>query len=343
MPFTEAQQWALVIAPKITGLISLVFSGLVIFTVCVCEKRRARTYHRLLLGISCVDASSSFWLGLSTWPIPEGTGIKWASGNTGTCTTQGFFTQFGIASSFYNASLSIFYLLVIRYGWKEEAILKLEPWLHTMPLLWGLWTAIAGLPLTIFNSANLWCWIAQYDDRGAHADLFRWVFFYGPLWIMILLVTINVLLIFQHVRTLEKATAQYQDHNGIQYRGDLGTVESTAKEEHDSASRDGTPANEPSDSSDSEDDNGEGGGANKAKKDCSREVKPFTQSPPYEFSKVLSSKMLSLRMMSLRNSTIPERSNQQRQRRMRRSRDVANQCVRFAGSFYFTWTALSVS
>lgn len=30
-------------------------------------------YYRILLAIGCVDTSSSFWIGLSTWPIPRGT------------------------------------------------------------------------------------------------------------------------------------------------------------------------------------------------------------------------------------------------------------------------------
>lgn len=30
-------------------------------------------YYRILLAIGCVDASASFWIFLSTWPVPRGT------------------------------------------------------------------------------------------------------------------------------------------------------------------------------------------------------------------------------------------------------------------------------
>jgi len=114
MALSYAQQLALVVLPKVAGLVSFVGSGLIVASVLKSKKKRSHTYHRLLFGISCVDMSSSFWLGLSTWPIPEETGLLWAAGNQQTCSLQGFFTQFGITSSFYNASLSLYFLPVIR-------------------------------------------------------------------------------------------------------------------------------------------------------------------------------------------------------------------------------------
>lgn len=212
---TLAQQRALVTLPKVTGFCSVVGSALIVFVVARDKQKRAKPYHRLVAGISCVDISSSFWLALSTWPIPAESGVLWASGTTQTCSLQGFFTQFGISSSIYNASLSTYYLLVIRYGWKEDRIRTIEPYLHLMPIFWGMGTAIAGLPLTLFNNANLWCWIAPFPQncdgntsvectRGANADIYRWAFFYGPLWVMILIVTTNVVLIQHYVRSIER-------------------------------------------------------------------------------------------------------------------------------------------
>lgn len=91
--------------------------------------------------------------------------------------------------------------------------------MNSIPILWGLGTAIAGLPLTLFNNANLWCWIAPLPldceetgtcVRGDNADIYRWVFFYGPLWCMILVVTFNVTIIFRYVRKVEKASEAYK-------------------------------------------------------------------------------------------------------------------------------------
>ena len=232
MASTLAQERALAVLPKVTGLFSLVFSALIVLTVARDKQKRSSTYHRLLAGISTVDISSSFWLGLSTWPIPRESGVLWASGTTATCALQGFFTEFGVASSFYNASLSFYYLLVIRYGWKDDRISRVEPFMHTIPILWGLWTAVAGLPLKLFNNANLWCWIAPHpldcqdnsDEecfRGDNSDIYRWAFFYGPLWLMITIVTVNVILVFRYVRKVELSSARYRfesrfDHHTVQ-------------------------------------------------------------------------------------------------------------------------------
>lgn len=86
---------ALAIVPKLAGFTSFCFSSLIVFTVVRDKRKRTSPYHRLLCGISIVDMSSSFWLGLSTWPIPEETGIMYAVGNDTTCRLQGFWTQAG--------------------------------------------------------------------------------------------------------------------------------------------------------------------------------------------------------------------------------------------------------
>ena len=336
--YSDGQQWALVIMPKVTGLVSLLFSGLVIFMVCSNQDYRSKTYHRLLLGISCVDVSSSFWLGLSTWPIPKETGIKGASGTTASCSVQGFFTQFGIASSFYNASLSIFYLLVIRYGWREDQIRKIEPFLHALPVMWGLSTAIAGLSLTIFNSANLWCWIAPYQDRGAHADIYRWVFFYGPLWIMIGVVTISVILIFHHVHRIEAKSARYASFRKQEIAGhfdnNLDTI--NGNENIDNGEEKGEEDNE-------EDTKAEDADVDDINTSLSvllrsNDTRNKTGGDSRALDNASSRRRLS-NVLSLRRSTKKEESMG---RRSQRSRDVAYQSLRYAGCFYFTWIALTV-
>lgn len=345
-PYSDGQQWALVILPKVTGLVSLFFSCLVIFTVVNSKSYRSKTYHRLLLGISCVDVSSSFWLGLSTWPIPSETGIKGASGTTATCSVQGFFTQFGIASSFYNASLSIFYLLVIRYGWREDQIRRIEPLLHAVPILWGLSTAIAGIPLTIFNSANLWCWIAPYQDRGTNADLYRWVFFYGPLWIMIGIVTGCVIFIFHHVLSLEAKSAQYVSSWGLDAASRVGNNlvsndENENENENDTSVEEKVEeANEAEEENVTEDEEIKAGDINwpLSALFASNEERNKTASVDSEAFKKVSSRLQLPNARSFRRSMKAEKL----ERGYRRSRQVAYQCLRYAGCFYFTWIALTV-
>jgi hypothetical protein len=68
------------------------------------------------------------------------------------------------------------------------------------------------------------CWIAQQQQgcdescnhggettctRGVNASLYRWVFYYAPLWLAIIQVTINMFLVYRTVYAQEKNMARY--------------------------------------------------------------------------------------------------------------------------------------
>jgi hypothetical protein len=309
-PFTPQQNRILAILPKISGGLSCFFSGLIIYTILRDKKRRSRTYHRLMLGISCCDLSASFWLGLSTWPIPEG-GATWAVGNKTTCNVQGFFTQLGIASSFYNASLSFYYLLVVRYGWKERQLKWVERlFFHSIPLLWGLVSAITGLSIHVYGNASLWCWVSH------RYQTFRWTAFYGPLWVMIFIVTINSLLVFDHVRKIEIASQRHRFEN---------TSSRFASSQLQSTARTDPPDEAPPRMNSRFSIVGRSGRS----QSCLRED-VFEQQPQASDSQA---------QRSYRTRRI---LRQRIQRRSRRTREVANQSFMYAGAFYFNWAALTV-
>ena len=176
--------------------------------------------------ISTVDLIIGTCMFLSTWPIPAGTvGVYGASGTTATCTTQGFFLQLAIMAPLYNAALSLYYLLMIRYSWSEERLRKLRVPLHGAILVFGISTAVAGLPLTLYNNANLWCWQAPYPwgclessvnngittcERGDNATtVYRWAFFYAPLWAAIVFATVAMTLVYVKVQRYERASDRY--------------------------------------------------------------------------------------------------------------------------------------
>jgi hypothetical protein len=216
MGFSTSQQLALAITPKVTGVMSFACSSLICLSVLLDQKKLATMYHRLILGASVVDLNNSFWFFMSTWPIPKTSTAMFAVGSPWTCNMQGWFIQVGISMAFYNTSLALYYTLVLRYGWSEERAVKLEPFMHFLPLLWGIATATISIPLRLFNNANLWCWIAPYPAgcvgdaciRGANADYYRWGFYYGPLWLNIITITILMIVVFVHVR---KASSQDVD------------------------------------------------------------------------------------------------------------------------------------
>ena len=221
-----ARQKAIAIAPKFTSLAS-VFGSTFIIQAIVRDKRKMETpFHRFLLGMCLTDAMSSTWFFLGTWPVPAGTvGVWGAVGNGGSCIAQGFFSQLSLTTAMYNASLSVFYLLQIGFGWKNAKIRrKVEPFLHGTSVTIGLGTAIAALPLRLYNNDYWECWISPFPTdcqeswknggetdciRGDNASLYRWVFYYGPLWAAIVAVTVCMSMVYRAVLRKEKRMDQY--------------------------------------------------------------------------------------------------------------------------------------
>lgn len=225
---TETQQKCLAIAPKITASFSIFGTCYVIRNVLCSKKKRKLVYHRILLCISGIDLIIGICMFLSTWPIPSDTANTFgAVGTTATCTAQGFFLQFAIMAPLYNAALSLYYLLMIRYNWTEERLRKLRLPVHGTILLFGLGTSIAGLFLTLYNPATLWCWQNQYPvgciessqnvdglttcQRGDNAlSIYRWAFFYAPLWCAIAFATVAMILVFWKVHVLEIKSQRFR-------------------------------------------------------------------------------------------------------------------------------------
>jgi hypothetical protein len=79
--------------------------------------------------------------------------------------------------------------------------------------------------LGLFNSANLWCWIAatpsgcnqSYEDtngetdclRGDNAGIYRWSFYYAWVWFALLFVGVIMFKVYLTFRKLETANARY--------------------------------------------------------------------------------------------------------------------------------------
>lgn len=159
--------------------------------------------------------------------MPAFSGYPWAVGNFASCDAQGFIVQYSSAGFLYMCALQFMYVLVIKYGWKERDVKKLEKWFHIIPNAFGLATATAALALKQYNPANWDCWIAplpadctssneirkgntdlQETDciRGDNANIFRWAFFFAPLWASILFCMVAMAIVH---RTTKKAEVNF--------------------------------------------------------------------------------------------------------------------------------------
>jgi hypothetical protein len=204
--WSPKQQIIMAITPKISAFIATLADLWIIIEIVTdnsTKNKRNNPYHRLLGAMCLYDLMESFWNFASTWPLPRGTpGAFAAAGTRTTCTVQGFFLSMGIAVPIYNASLSFYYLLVIRYNYTDETIRRrIEPMMHLLALTFSFGVSFYSISTDLFNPANLWCWIApvpndcldswRYGDegnceRGDNAWIYRWAFYFAPLWACIL-------------------------------------------------------------------------------------------------------------------------------------------------------------
>lgn len=207
MTWSESEQIALAIVPKVSSLLSLFGSIWIVVEVMTEDgssqdnslPKRHHSYHRLLLAMSIYDILESGWNFASTWPIPGSTENVWqAYGTTQTCSAQGFFLTLSVAVPIYNALLALYYMLVINYNVSNRYLQRcVEPSMHITAGVWAFGTAIYSVATGLINNANLWCWIAplpagckqswKYGDegdcvRGDNAYIYRWAFYFGPLW-----------------------------------------------------------------------------------------------------------------------------------------------------------------
>mmetsp|Transcript_48711 Transcript_48711/g.72318 ORF Transcript_48711/g.72318 Transcript_48711/m.72318 type:complete len:460 (-) Transcript_48711:364-1743(-) len=175
-----------------SGTLSVMSSSSIICTILLNRRRKFRlVYHRLVFSMSIMDILVSCAHALSTAALPVGTPGSWgAIGNDATCTMQGFLTQTGVAVPMLNGMLSMYYLLTIRYGIRENFIRNhIEPFMHAIPILYAFTTASLGLALNLYSPVefNTFCWISTVScensvavgcTRNSQAIMTR-RFFYG--------------------------------------------------------------------------------------------------------------------------------------------------------------------
>ena len=140
--FTPTQNMVLAILPMITAPISICGSSSIIYLVFRSSRTKpVTTKQRLLIGLSVADIFVSTAMMFTTMAAPKGTDHVWnPQGNTFTCELQGFFFfTFHLMVPLYNASLCIFYMLVVKYSIADDIMAKrYEPYLHAGPICWAL-------------------------------------------------------------------------------------------------------------------------------------------------------------------------------------------------------------
>lgn len=237
------------ILPRITGVMSWLGS----FSIAIdvfrkhhkggnsnSNKNKPTTYHRLMLGMSLCDMAFSGALMMTTWPIPADTpGVHAAYGTEATCKTQAFFMQMGIGAPFYNLCLAIYYYLFIVKNIRPSP--NLERCMHLVCFSFAFSTAIAGLAMGMFGYAAFWCWIT------AEHNIFRYLFFHGPIWVIIAAISVIMSSIYYDLKKQEKrqrrwGVDRFKQHGSISPGQDSAT-KSTAQSATKNSNEDDTNNN----------------------------------------------------------------------------------------------------
>jgi hypothetical protein len=230
----DTQHIAAALCPKFTAMASVAGSSLIIRDLIQVRKDKSdalNTRHRLLAGMSVCDILSSSALFLTSWPIPEDMPkAVWNVGNQQTCSAQGFFIQLSIGTVIYNACLALYYLLVVRYGWKNEYLAKrVEPWMHFVATAFALITSVAALALDLFNPAGYTCAIRAFPPfctqsyenkgpttciRGDNARVYLVAFWLGPACCVVVWLAVSMFLVYSKIRSTERVSSHSQSRPG---------------------------------------------------------------------------------------------------------------------------------
>jgi len=159
-----------------------------------------------MTGLSLCDIIGSTGFFLSTWPInSEDRDETYVLGNATSCTFQGFLVQWSATVPLYNVMLAIYYLLAVKHRMRDNEMRKIEAFMHTVPILFGIITTSICLALDLFNDASLWCWIAPNGDGSPSIwAACRWGLYYGEKFHKKYLTTMVVLYYLKQSNSIKK-------------------------------------------------------------------------------------------------------------------------------------------
>jgi len=220
---------------KVTGLITLVSCSWLIYDQLVRRKDQSMNIgkHIVVLMSACdiITSLSLFILGSSM--VPKG--YSWgAVGNEATCTAQGFiFTTFSNASATYNAMLSIYFLLQVRYSWAQSRfqtmwirfVFLVLPVAWSFPLhIWGVVDNVYGMEL---RPSQVGChfWFApvacaEFPEIGGECktvtNTFTLLYYLTGMAVpsIVMLITIvSMFLLWKFIHATDEVQAQWRARN----------------------------------------------------------------------------------------------------------------------------------
>ena len=211
-------QIALFCSQSLSASLSLVCSTTIIYKISRSNTKLNSPYSRLIFGLSVYDAISSFANCASSMPIPRDhePDVWGALGNETSCRIQGFlFLATIVNSPFYNLSLCIYSLCIIKYSMTDKAFSKrIETPLHVIPFIFGSFAAIFTLSMGYINVAGNVCFVGSQSTAKREEKELSKVLLLGiiaiPCGIVFLAIMLIMGVIFCTVWKQEMVMKQYR-------------------------------------------------------------------------------------------------------------------------------------
>lgn len=205
---TEVERKALIWASRCSAFLSFFGASFILYSILTDPKSRTTVYHSLLIGMAIFDIVTAFAWCFATAPINKddqnALHVEGIMGTEGTCKAQAFFIQLGFTSVFYNTSLAVYYLLVIKYGWKEFQLKKIQLYMHLLPVIVGVGLALGAIP--VYHWIEYGCHLEPYPVGELWSVL---VFAVLPLGLSILAITAAMLMVYDSVRQRSAASKKW--------------------------------------------------------------------------------------------------------------------------------------
>ena len=230
------------IVQTVSSMLSCIASIAIIWIIFRSHEELSTIFHRLLFGLCVADIISSFAQSFSTLPSPDTyADVIWnARGDIASCRAQGFFIFLGsIAGPLYNCSMCFYYLVVVKYNWKDEYIeTKIEPFLHAVPIAISMIGAITILAMNAFNPNMTYCFIGpdptcdefECDGTRTNAKVLFSVFSAGPYIVLPSVIAATMAIMYQSLLAQEKKLKNYGK------AALLANINAKAREQEDDAS-----------------------------------------------------------------------------------------------------------
>ncbi|GFH57076.1 hypothetical protein CTEN210_13552 [Chaetoceros tenuissimus] len=169
--YSIAQQRSLIIAPIISGSLSMVSSAALLYSIVRSQVKLWRVVRRIIVGFCVFDLFFSFGNALATFMAPKGQAL-YAIGSIVTCEIQGFLICLGhLGSVFYNASLSIYYAATVRWSMSENDFKrKIEPWCHFISIVQPIIASVFLLAKQSLNFEGKICYISPSPRTCLQSD-----------------------------------------------------------------------------------------------------------------------------------------------------------------------------